>query len=202
MELKGDPEDLKNVLDEEYVVRYEAYNRLLRANGIPLEIPDLRRVFAGMMNVSGPLNEKKQGKLKDAFKRFTRFVQEYGKPIDFAAITPEEVTERFLDACSRTTASPDIRELRELCGHGADIRAHDALGFPALKLATRVCNREVMAFFLGRGADINEPIRYKDGNVSAITGDAEALKYLYDTNRAGAETELSVYRSILQSLVA
>ncbi|HOY67801.1 MAG TPA: ankyrin repeat domain-containing protein [Candidatus Ozemobacteraceae bacterium] len=168
MELKGDPEDLKNVLDEEYFVRYEAYNRLLRANGIPLEIPDLRRVFAGMMNVSGPLNEKKRGKLQEAFDRFARFVQEYGRPFDFPAMTPEEITERFLDACSRTSTPPDLRELRELCAHGADVHAHDALGFSALKLATRVYNREVTAFLLGRGVDINEPIRYKDGNVSTV----------------------------------
>lgn len=168
MEVKGDPEHLQQVFDEEYFVRYDAYNQLLRMNGIPLEISDLRRVFSGMMNLEGLPKEKKRQALKDAFDRFVRFVQEYGKPIDYATLTPAEVTERFLDVCHRATTKPDLRDLHDLCDHGADIRAHDELGFSALKLATRVYERDVMAFFLERGVDINETIRYRDGNTSTV----------------------------------
>ncbi len=73
---------------------------------------------------------------------------------------------QFLKACKCLTEKPDLARLKELVEQGADINAHDTMGFAALKWATHIYDRDVMRFFLEHGADINEVIHYKDNTVS------------------------------------
>ncbi|PKL46219.1 MAG: hypothetical protein CVV42_17195 [Candidatus Riflebacteria bacterium HGW-Riflebacteria-2] len=65
---------------------------------------------------------------------------------------------QFLEACKCLTEKPDLAELKELVENGADIKAHDHLGFAALKWATHIYDPDVMRFFLENGADLNEAI--------------------------------------------
>ena len=74
----------------------------------------------------------------------------------------------FLEACKCLTTKPDLAKLKELVENGADIKAHDNMGCAALKWATHIYDRDIMRFFLERGADINEVIHYKDNTVSTV----------------------------------
>ena len=75
---------------------------------------------------------------------------------------------QFLEACKCLTEKPDLAKLKELVENGADIKAHDNMGFAALRWATHIYDRDVMRFFLEHGADINEVIHYKDKTVSTV----------------------------------
>lgn len=168
MRIKGRREDFELLLDPDYFVRYEAYNRILEANGIPARLADIPSVFSRMASLDEVVTEEVRNSLQQARDELERFVLEYGKPIDFAHMTAAEIDECFLDACSGITEKPDIGRIRELVEHGADINARDRLGFTALKKATHIYDYTIMKFFLDRGVDINEPVRYTDGAVSTV----------------------------------
>lgn len=168
MDIRGEQADFEAVLDPDYFVRYDACNRILEANGIPLKIPDLRRVFSGILEGSGAFSEKDRQRCQRALDELIAFIRDYGKPPDYTGMTREEINECFLDACSSSSTKPDLNRIRDLCEHGADLHVHDARGFAALKLATTIYDRDVMKYFLDRGADINEVIPYKGGNTSTV----------------------------------
>lgn len=168
MTIKGAQADFAAVLDHDYFVRYEACSRILKANDIPLEISDIRRVFACIASLDEPDTDELRQQFLQGQAELIRFINEYGQPLPYDRLTPAEITEYFLDACCRRSAKPDLALIRELVEHGADIRAHDKTGFAALKLATSAYDHEIMNFFLERGADINEVIRYKDQITSTV----------------------------------
>lgn len=168
MAIKGDQADFDAVLDHDYFVRYEACGRILKANDIPLEISDIRRVFACIASLDEPITDELRRQFLQGQTELIRFISEYGQPLPYDRLTPAEINEYFLDACCRRSARPDLAKIRELVEHGADINAHDKTGFAALKLATSIYDHEVMKFFLEHGADINEVIRYKDQITSTV----------------------------------
>ncbi len=168
MKIKGSLEDFEQLLDTDYFVRYEAYERVLEANGIPVRLTDIQKVFSRMAFSDKAVTEEVRNSLQQARDELERFVLEYGKPLDYARMTAAEINERFIDACSCITDKPDFERIRELVVHGADINARDRLGFTALKKATHIYNYTIMEFFLERGVDINEPVRYTDGTVSTV----------------------------------
>lgn len=168
MRIKGSREDFELLLDPDYFVRYEAYSRILEANGIPVKLADISSVFSRMAFLDKTVTEEVQNSLRQARDELDRFVLEYGKPFDYAHMTAAEINGRFLDACSGMTEKPDIGRIKELVEHGADINACDRLGFSAVKKATYIYDYTIMKFFLERGVDINEPVRYTDGSVSTV----------------------------------
>lgn len=168
MKIKGNREDFERLLDTDYFVRYEAYERVLEANGISVRLADIPKVFSRMAFLDKADTKEVRNNLQQARDELERFVLEYGKPLDYAGMTPAEINDRFIDACSSITDKPDFERIRELVSHGADINARDRLGFTALKKATHIYDYTIMKFFLDHGVDINEPVRYTDGTVSTV----------------------------------
>ncbi|NLI77810.1 MAG: hypothetical protein GX442_15410 [Candidatus Riflebacteria bacterium] len=168
MDIQGSPEDFEAILAEDYLVRYWACNRLLQANGLALEITDLRGVFSQIAADAEPMTDVARRRREKAREGLVRAIRWLVGPREYAGLTAAEITGRFLDACFRVSQKPDLALLTELTSRGADVRAHDETGIPAFFHATRVYDREVMAFFLARGADLNEVIRFTDGNTSTV----------------------------------
>ncbi len=168
MDIKGTPEDFEAVLDAGYLVRYWACNRLLQANGLSLEITDLRGVFSQIAAEAEPMTDAARRRLTKARQDLVQAIRWLVGPREYAGLTAAEINSRFVDACFRISRKPDLALLTELTSRGADVRAHDEAGIPAFFHATRVYDREVMAFFLERGADLNERITFTDGTTSTV----------------------------------
>ncbi|OGK05581.1 MAG: hypothetical protein A2W80_17765 [Candidatus Riflebacteria bacterium GWC2_50_8] len=168
MEIKGSQTDFEAVLSEDYFERYDACENLLQANEIPLKLSDLRQVFQHIIFEADPGNETAKQHYRDAQVALEKFIREYGQPVDYTKLTPDEINECFLDACAGISNKPDLARIRELVERGADINMHDKLGFAALQYATHIYDRDIMRFFLEHGADINEVIHYKDNTVSTV----------------------------------
>jgi len=169
MEIKGSKSDLEAVLSEDFFERCEACENLLQANGIELKITDVNQVFRHITVEIETGNEgSARQHYRDAQAALISFIKGYGQKVDCNGLSPDEVNRLFLEACKQLTTKPDLAKLKELVEYGADIKAHDHMGFAALKWATHIYDREVMRFFLEQGADINEVIHYKDKTVSTV----------------------------------
>lgn len=167
--------DLDAVLDPDYFVRYDACDKILQENDIPLKIADLRRVFSLIIEKDDNTAEETHQQLLRGQAELIQFINSFGKSLDFAQLTRQQVNDLFLDACYRTSVKPDLNVIQELVIHGADIKAHDERGFAALKLATGIYDRDIMKYFLEQGADINEVIHYRDQKTSTVW--LEKIKY-------------------------
>ncbi len=95
-------------------------------------------------------------------------------------MTENVLNQSFLDACKCLSEKPDLAKLKDLVENGADVKAHDNMGFAALKWATHIYDRDVMRFFLEQGADINEVIHYRDNTVSTVWLNKVGYSHLED----------------------
>ena len=175
MQVKYEQTDFDAILNPDFYERCTACNQILKANGIALQITDIRQVFSLIAPWDGPFIDDVRRQCLQGQVELLRFIQEYGRPLNYAMLTPEMITEHFLDACHRNSTKPDLSLIKELVEHGADIHAHDSRGFTAFQLATSIYDREIMALFLEHGSDINEEIRYLENKTSTVW--LEKVKY-------------------------
>ncbi len=159
-------DDLELILDEDYLVRYHACARILRSNGINVEVPEVRRVFRDIITEElhgHNLTDREIKKLKKARDELVCFIENWDKPLDYNKLDMDELNELLLDAsCIRSYKMLD--RIKELVEHGADINACDEQGFPAFFLAYRSHDHDTVEFFLKNGADCNRRIFYGDGS--------------------------------------
>lgn len=153
---KHDIADYNLLLDNDYLVRYHAGQRILNAYNISLGISEIRTVF---LLLSEDLQKSQDKSLTNkgyelARENLFKFIQKYLFPPVYESITKEELTECLLDECY--VDQPRTELVKKLVNLGADMYAKDDWNWPTyIRALQYLGNTELLRFFLDKGMDVN-----------------------------------------------
>lgn len=170
---------LEDITSDNYLIRYESANNYLKANGIPHEISEIRRIFRKIITKKDRPDEAERKNFAEAKEMLVNYVKNYGKPIDYFSLSKDELNELLSEECHLT--SPDIEKMKLMIKAGADINYRDEADFPIYATAFLKSNFELIKFFLEMGADVNVKSNGKSAWLRAIQFiKPEELTYLIE----------------------
>lgn len=152
---KHDPKDFEAVLSGNYFIRDGACERILKAYGIIMRVYNIRRVFTyitGGKDSNSPTAEE-IAQFKIGRENLMQFIENYGKQLNYAELSKEELNEALLDEGYKDPPSLEI--IRQLLHYGADINVTDKMGFPAFVRSMEARDYESLKLFLEQGANVN-----------------------------------------------
>lgn len=153
---RHDPKDEDTIINaNSYLSRYHASERILKAYGIKLSIPEVRKVFPLITDnhIEGLNEEQIKSRHIKAKENLLDFIKNYNHPLSYDQMSLEELEDVFLDECYKNKA--DLNILRQLLQLGAKVSTPFPSGTAAYVRGIKVSDEENLEFFLKNGANIN-----------------------------------------------